>query len=167
MLIYMRSEGRMDPKQMNWEELIKLYDATHAKRASRRSGSSGGSGKRGDLKKEWDPKVLQYMKVQIDGRWISEALYGVSRCSLNLSDDHIAHVVLRMYVRKVVPFPRPFGLEGELPDEVWEYMVRRAHEMHEQAREDIDWESEAWNRPDLTYWKVVEYWRPKGYHGRK
>lgn len=147
----------MDLKGIDWSKVSKLYDELEDGRKKRSSSAPSSS------KSTWSPEMTMYCKNQIDGRWIREALYGVSRCNLQASDDHIAHVVLRMYVRKIVPFPRPFGLEGQLDDEVWEYMKLAAKKEHEKALRDICFEREAWNRPSFTYIVNVEYYRPKRY----
>jgi hypothetical protein len=64
-----------------------------------------------------------------------------------MSDDHIANVILRLYVRYIIPFPRPFGLEFQIPDEVWDHMVKKVAEMREYL---LEWhkteKEELWNR---------------------
>jgi hypothetical protein len=148
----------MELTGVDWSKLSKLYDDLDAQKKVRSSTSSGSS------KSTWSPEMTAYCKNQIDGMWIREALYGVSRVNLTASDDHIAHIVLRLYVRKIVPFPRPFGLEGQLAEEVWTYMKLAAKEEHNKARRDICFEQEAWNRPSFTYVVKVEYYRPRRYH---
>jgi hypothetical protein len=64
-----------------------------------------------------------------------------------MSDDHISNVVLRMYARKIAPFPRPFGMDTRVPTVVWKALVQRAHEMREII---VEWnvtdKREYWNR---------------------
>ena len=147
----------MDLKNVDWSKISKLYDDLEASGKLKSSGSSDGS------KTTWNPETIRYCKDHIDGRFMREALYGVSRCSMICSDDHIAHVVLRMYVRKIVPFPRPFGLTEKVPEVIWRYLKVVAKEEHDRARRDICFEEEAWNRPSFTYVVKVDYYRPKRY----
>ena len=141
---------------VDWSKLSKLYDDLDAQKKVRSSTSSGSS------KSTWSPEMTAYCKNQIDGMWIREALYGVSRVNLQASDDHIAHIVLRLYERKIVPFPRPFGWKA-LNDHVWEYLKLAAKCEHNKARADVCFETESWNRPSFTYVVKVDYYRPKRY----
>jgi hypothetical protein len=131
----------MEPE---WEKLQELYDKLNSNRPRRARGAPRTQGPKVTT---WDPRWISYAKEQIDGTWLHDTFWGTVCTNPTSSNDHIAHVILRQYVRRIRPFPLPFGREMDIPDEVWNYMVDKVAAMKITY---VEWVStdkrEMWNR---------------------
>ena len=113
-------------KMFSREEILAILDEVdkmprRGRRTERSSRSEGDS-----EYPEWDEKKVAYAKKVIKG--LDDSIRGVCRLNKFASVRHKANIVYRIHMEELFVTKPSFG-RYEIPDEVWEYLMKRVERM--------------------------------------
>lgn len=113
-------------KMFSREEILAILDEVDKMpRRGRRTEGSSRSGSDSEYP-EWDEKKVAYAKKVIKG--LDDSIRGVCRLNKFASVSHKANIVYRIHMEELFVTKPSFG-RYEIPDEVWEYLMKRVERM--------------------------------------
>lgn len=123
----------MTDKMFTKEQLLAILDEVEKEPRRRQKHSTDRRSSSDSEYPEWDEKKVAFAKKVIKG--LDESIRGVCMLNKYASVQHKANIVYRIHMEELFVTKPPFG-RYEIPEDVWEYLMKRVRKVMEKIESD-------------------------------